>query len=1179
MAPTNLDSHFDRLIGDDLALTVAGVPDGFDATLLGDLAARAFANGKRPVMHIARDDARLSALKSEIAFFAPDIEIISVPAWDCLPYDRVSPAGDIIAKRMAALAKLSTGRLNKPRLVLTTINAALQRVPSKESVAATSLSAKSGDEIDMQTLADFLTHNGYNRSSQVMDRGEFAVRGGLVDLFPPGASEPLRLDFFGDEIDTIRRFDPLTQLTTGRAERLELKPASEFSLNDASIRKFRQNYVNTFGPTKGNDPLYEAISEGRKYQGAEHWLPFFHDRLSTIFDYLDNPVLTSDHQTQEAALERITAISDYYDARVEAQQIIRDNKAIEAPGYKPVEPNLLYLSEAEWTEISEGLNIRKFSPFETPEALDVLSFNARPARDFSPERNQRETNIYDAVKTHIDTLRKTGKRVVFASYSLGAAERLKGVLEDHDVHPVGIANDWADIRRENKQIVAVTVLPMERGFETDDLAVLSEQDILGDRLVRKSRKNKRADNFLTEASALTPGDFVVHTSHGIGKFEGLETVTVSGARHDCLLVTYHGGDKLYVPVENIEVLSRFGSEDGSATLDKLGGVAWQARKAKMKARIREMADQLIKLAAERELKEGQRITASEGMFDEFCARFPFTETEDQLRAINDVTADLASGRPMDRLVCGDVGFGKTEVALRAAFLAVMAGHQVAIIAPTTLLARQHFLNFTERFKGLPVRIGQLSRLVTGKMATATKEEMRQGTLDIVIGTHALLAKGIEFKNLGLLVVDEEQHFGVAHKEKLKEFKANVHVLTLTATPIPRTLQMAMSGIRDLSIIASPPVDRLAVRTFVLPFDPVVVREALLREHYRGGQSFYVCPRIADLESIIAFLKEEVPEVKFIVAHGQMPAKTIEEVMTAFYEGQYDVLLSTTIIESGIDIARANTMIVHRADMFGLAQMYQLRGRVGRSKVRAYAYLTTPGNRILNQNADKRLQVLQSLDTLGAGFTIASHDMDIRGAGNLLGDEQSGHIKEVGVELYQKMLEEAVADARAGADDEFGESDWSPQINLGATVMIPEKYVPDLTQRMALYRRLADLDTREDVDAFCAELIDRFGPLTNEVKQLAAIMIIKGHAKRAGIDKLDAGAKGVTLSFKDDKFADPGGLVEFISSTGASAKLRPDHKLVYKAKMEKIGTRLKTVAAIAKKLASIAIKAERKAKPD
>jgi len=1160
----------DQLIDAEMPLIASGVPGGFDAMLLADLAGR---NAKRPVLYVASDDGRLAAMAAAVKFFAPDIEVLLFPAWDCLPYDRVSPQCDIVARRMATLSRLTAGKQTKPLLVLTTINAALQRVPAPAAVKDATFHAEPGDEVDLVALTDFLASNGYTRSGQVMEPGEFAVRGGLIDIFPPGENSPLRLDFFGDELDTIRRFDPLDQRTTGKAPRLHLKPASEFSLSKEGIERFRRNYVNTFGPAKGDDLLYEAISEGRKYQGAEHWLPFFHDKMATLFDYLDAPIFTFDHQVDDAAGERFKAVDDYYEARREAWKIAKNEKSITAPPYKPIPSAQLYLSESEWQDRQDELNAIRLTPFEEPPALNVVSFEARQGRDFGPERNNRDINVYDAVRDHVKSLRASEKRVVFASYSNGAADRLKGVLEDHGLMPVGLAESWEDIRRENKTLIAVTVLPLERGFETKDFAVISEQDVLGDRLVRKARRSKKADNFLKEASALSPGDLVVHASHGIGKFEGLETVKVTGAAHDCLLLTYLGGDKLYVPVENIEVLSRFGGEDAGGQLDKLGGVAWQARKARAKARIREMAGALIKLAAERELKEGTRVTTPEGLYDEFAARFPFTETEDQLRAIEQVAADLSSGRPMDRLVCGDVGFGKTEVALRAAFLATMAGLQVAIIAPTTLLSRQHYLNFTERFKGLPVKIGQLSRLVSSKDQKATKEEMRKGTCDIVIGTHALLSKGVEFKNLGMVIVDEEQHFGVAHKEKLKELKADVHVLTLTATPIPRTLQMAMSGIRDLSIIATPPVDRLAVRTFVLPFDPVVVREALLREHYRGGQSFYVVPRIADLEEAATFLKEHVPEVKFIIGHGQMTPKTIEDVMTAFYEGRYDVLLSTTIVESGIDISNANTMVVHRADMFGLAQLYQLRGRVGRSKTRAYAYLTTPANRMLSENADKRLQVLQALDTLGAGFTIASHDMDIRGAGNLLGDEQSGHIKEVGVELYQKMLEEAVAEARAGsADESYDDLEWSPQLNLGATVMISEKYVPDLTQRMALYRRLADLETREDVDAFCAELIDRFGPLPGAVKQLAAIMIIKGHCKRAGIDKLDAGPKGMTISFRNDQFANPAGLVEFISGTGASAKLRPDHKLTYYARMDKIGARLKAVNAVAKRLAAVATKA-------
>ncbi len=606
--------------------------------------------------------------------------------------------------------------------------------------------------------------------------------------------------------------------------------------------------------------------------------------------------------------------------------------------------------------------------------------------------------------------------------------------------------------------------------------------MLGDRLVRRRRSAKKADAFMAELAMLTPGDLLVHKDHGIGKYEGLVAVDIGGgvrstrAPHDCVMLSYGGGDKLYVPVENIDVLSRYGSESEGVALDKLGGVAWQARKAKMKDRIREIAGELMATAAARALREADPAIPEPQGYAEFADRFPYSETDDQMKAIDDVLTDLASGRPMDRLVCGDVGFGKTEVALRGAYAAALSGQQVAIVCPTTLLARQHFANFRERFAGLPVEVRQLSRLVTASEAKTTRAGLADGTVDIVVGTHAILAKSVEFKRLGLVIVDEEQRFGVTAKERLKNLKADVHVLTLTATPIPRTLQMALTGLRELSIIATPPVDRLAVRTYVMPWDEVVLREALLREHYRGGQSFFVTPKIADLPDIEEFLRKSVPEVTFVTAHGQMAPSEVEERMSAFYDRRYDVLLSTTIVESGLDIPSANTMIIHRADRFGLAQLYQLRGRVGRSKTRAYAYMTTPADTQITETAEKRLQVLSSLDSLGAGFQLASHDLDIRGAGNLLGDEQSGHIREVGFELYQEMLEEAIDAARAGAAGmPVREEGFSPTITIDAAILIPEDYVPDLNLRMALYRRLNELDDRGAIDAFAAEMIDRFGP--------------------------------------------------------------------------------------------------------
>jgi transcription-repair coupling factor (superfamily II helicase) len=711
-------------------------------------------------------------------------------------------------------------------------------------------------------------------------------------------------------------------------------------------------------------------------------------------------------------------------------------------------------------------------------------------------------------------------------------------------------------------------LGLESGFETADAAIISEQDILGDRLVRPRRSTRRAENFISELTSLSAGDLVVHVDHGIGRFVQLRAIEAAGAPHDCLELHYAGGDKLFLPVENIELLSRYGSEETAIDLDRLGGGAWQARKARMKNRIREIANELIKIAAERQLREAPQLSVEPGPYDEFCAAFPYEETEDQQAAIDVVLSELASGRPMDRLICGDVGFGKTEVALRAAFVTAMQGKQVAIVVPTTLLARQHASTFTQRFRGFPVNVAQASRLVSGKELTRVKKGMADGTIDIVVGTHALLGKSIKFRDLGLLVIDEEQHFGVAHKEKLKQLRAEVHVLTLTATPIPRTLQLALSGVRELSIIASPPVDRLAVRTFVSPFDAVIVREALLRERYRGGQAFYVCARIEDISGAKDFLDRHVPEMRVAVAHGQMPSTVLEDIMSAFYDGRYDLLLSTAIVESGLDIPNANTLIVHRADRFGLSQLYQLRGRVGRSKVRAYSLFTLPASQKITPQAERRLQVLQSLDTLGAGFQLASHDLDIRGAGNLLGEEQSGHIKEVGFELYQQMLEEAVAGLKAGITAPASDK-WSPQITIGASIMIPEDYVADLPVRLALYRRLAEIDDDREIEPFAAELVDRFGPLPREVEHLLLVVGIKFLCRQANVEKIETGPKGAVISFRDNTFANPDRLVSYIHEQGRSARVRPDMKVVFFDDWEKPEERLRGTAAILRNLVTLA----------
>ena len=1019
--------------------SIAGAPEGYDARIL----AAGLRCLQRPIIHVCRDDARLSRLISSLDFFAPDIPVRALPAWDCVPYDRVSPNAELVARRLDALAALANAPAT-PVLLLTTVSAVLQRVPPASAFRDAVIDMHPGSEIAQNDLLAYFTRNGYRRAGTVREPGEYAIRGGIVDVYPPGEETPLRLDFFGDELESIRRFDAVSQRTIGEVEALRLIPVSEVILDDKTIAAFRERYRATFGPPGPNDTLYEAVSAGTRHPGLEHWLPLFWDSLATVFDYLPDAAVTLDHQIEAAVTARLDLIEDYHQARVEMLPATqRDAKADSSPVYQPVDPKALFLDRKDWRAALARRLAVDLTPFQLPDHDEnAADAEGRAAPDLAAFRAQPDRSPFDAVHDLVGT--ETKRRLVVAASSAGSRDRLAHLLAEHGLTETQNVESWTEAAAAAAGVATLAVIDIDHGFQSPDSVVISEQDILGERLARTTRRRRRADQFISEVSSLNTGDLVVHIDHGIGRYEGLETLTVSGAPHDCLRLSYAGDDRLYVPVENIEVLSRYGSEDAAAQLDRLGAPAWQARKAKAKERIRKIAGELLKVAAARATRKGEVMHATAGVFEEFCSRFAFSETEDQQQAIDEVIADLEAGRPMDRLVCGDVGFGKTEVALRAAFVTAMSGAQVAIVAPTTLLAFQHFLTFKARFAGLPLRIEQISRLVGAAKTAEVRDGLADGSINIVIGTHALLAKSIGFAHLGLLVVDEEQHFGVAQKERLKQLKADVHVLTLTATPIPRTLQMAMAGVRELSIIATPPVDRLAVRTFVLPYDPVIIREAIRRETYRGGQIFYVCPRIADLDRVHERLVKLVPEAKIAIAHGRMPTQALEKVITDFSEGRFEILLSTNIVEAGLDIPRANTIFVHRADRFGLSQLYQLRGRVGRSKVRAYAYLTLPPGQKITETASKRLSVMQALDTLGAGFTLASHDLDIRGAGNLLGEEQSGHINEVGVELYQQMLEEAITQLRDGGGAEAGgETRWSPQISVGTSVLIPERYVADL----------------------------------------------------------------------------------------------------------------------------------------
>ncbi len=1124
---------------------VWGAPEGFDALLLARRQTAFGGEHDGPLLHVARDDAGLARLSDLLAFVRPEAEVLRFPAWDCLPYDRVSPNPEIVSERVASLSRLLEPSA-RPLIVLTTVNALVQRVPPRSTFAGQSLTVKTGDTLDVQFLVEVLVGSGYGRTDTVMEPGEFATRGGIVDIFPSGEPEPVRLDLFGDEVENIRRFDPASQRSTDRLDALVLRPVSEISFDPDSITRFRTGWRERFGPEAAEDPIYQSVSDGRRHAGVEHWMPLFHERLETLIDYLPGVSVSLDHQVDEVLAARLEMIADHAEARTLPA---RDG---EVP-YRALPSALLYLDRAAWTAMLDRLPVLAFSPFARPDDAPGVDAGGRPgimfARSLAP--GQRE-GVFAMLREQVEAWAKQRRRSFVTAWSRGSRERIGTLLREAGLE-VEAVDEWAAASKLKPGRVGLLTLGLERGFtapgEAGGLALVSEQDLLGERISRPPRRRKRADQFIAEATEIAEGDLVVHQDYGIGRYDGLETIgvdrgAVASAPHDCLRLIYDGNEKLFLPVENIELLSRFGSEQAGVALDRLGGSSWQNRKSKMKQRIRDMAGELIRTAAARHMREAPSLAPAEGSWDEFCARFPFVETEDQTRAIADVLEDMAAGRPMDRLICGDVGFGKTEVALRAAFVAALSGSQVAVVVPTTLLARQHARVFAARFAGLPVRVEQLSRMVTPKEAAVVKKGLADGTVTIVVGTHALLAKGVEFADLGLLIVDEEQHFGVAHKEKLKALREDVHVLTLSATPIPRTLQLALTGVREMSLIATPPTDRLAVRTFIMPFDSVVIREAVQRERFRGGQVFCVVPRVEDLDRMAERLREIVPDARLVQAHGRLTPTELERVMTEFGDGKYDILLSTNIVESGLDMPSVNTLVIYRADMFGLGQLYQLRGRVGRGKQRGYAYLTWPQQHRLSASAEKRLEVMQTLDQLGAGFTLASHDLDLRGAGNLLGDEQSGHIREVGIELYQQMLEDAVDDLRREKGRRKAEDrDWTPNIVLGLPVLIPDTYVPDLPVRLGLYRRIGALPGDAETEAMAAELVDRFGPLPEEVGNLLEVVTLKRLCRAAGIEKLEAGPKGMVLQFRGNSFRNPAGLVSWIGgSKGGEMRLRPDHKL-------------------------------------
>lgn len=1143
--------------------TLSSVVDGYDVFVLSEFIKKS----THDILYIVSDGLQLVQTEELLKFIVPEVKILKFPAWDTVAYDRVSPNINLVSNRIETMSELvNNPNPKKPRIIIASVSSMLQKLPPQKIFLNTMREVKVGSKLNFNDFIHYAVVNGYNRVEQVIEQGEYAVRGDILDIFPVGTNDPLRIDLFGDEVEKIRTFDAMTQRTTGELKRYSFKVMSEVILDANTIKNFRGKYREAFGAAFKDDEIYEAISNGKKYLGMENWLPFFYeDKLPTLFDYIPMAKVVVGKNVIEAVKSKEESILDYYKARLEALSV---KSATEVDIYRPVNPEELYLNETDINQIFERKSAVFFSSLSLPSSDKVINLEILPARNFSHAKNNSPSQVYAELKDYLNE-NKNLKRIIFC-YSEGSRERLFSVMSEHGIDGLSFADTWEEALERDKSKTVLVVANLAHGFRGEGFCLVSEQDILGEKQNRKTTKKVTAKDFIADVSSLSIGELVVHIEHGVGRFLGLENITAGGAPHDCLKILYANDAKLFVPVENIEVISRYGIDDDAITLDTLGGVAWSAKKAKVKAKIRDIAEKLIKLAAERYLKKADCFIPPQGLYDEFCAKFPYNETDDQLNAITDVLQDLNTGIPMDRLVCGDVGFGKTEVALRAAFAVATAGAQVALIVPTTLLARQHYYNFKKRMEGFPVKVKMLSRLVTSKDAELTKRGLEDGSVEIVIGTHALFAKDMKFCNLGLLIIDEEQHFGVTHKEKLKQLKSDVHVLTLTATPIPRTLQLSLTGVKQLSIIGTPPVDRLAARTFVMPFDKVMIKEAIYREKFRNGQIFFVCPRVSDIFGVEKELRELVPDIRISVAHGQMPVKRLEEVMNDFSDGKADMLLSTTIIESGIDMPTVNTMIIYRADMFGLAQLYQLKGRVGRAKLRGYCYYTIPAKKVLKPIAERRLNILQALDSLGAGFSLASHDMDIRGSGNILGEEQSGHIKEVGIALYQHMLEEEIMRIKAGENSSQDNDilEWAPQITTGIPIMIPEAYVKDLGVRLGLYKRIGEIKDKEGIADMKEELIDRFGKLPEEVDNLLKTVEIKQLCRLANIEKIDAGSKGILIAFRNNIFKSPDKLINFVAKQFGAVKIRPDQKLFIEKNLESYAVRVETIKSYVSKFVAM-----------
>ena len=1096
------------------------------------------------VLAVARDTHGAASLEHDLRVFAGDLPVLHFPDWETLPYDLFSPHPDIVSQRVAALFRLPTVRRG---VLVVPVSSLMQRLPPPEWIAANALDLRKGQRLDLDAEKRRLESAGYRNVPQVLDPGDFAVRGALLDLFPMGSDTPYRIELFDDVVDTLRSFDPETQRSDHPVDSVKLLPAREIPLDQASTRRVRETLSERFDFDPRRCPLYQDLKEGGTPAGIEYYLPLFFERTASLFEHLPvGTLLVQADGATEAAVAFWAQTGDRYEQR---------RHDIERPILPPGE---IFLSPDELRgEFNRRARIEVCGPGH-PQAADARSMGDLPAPVLAWTHKGEPSGA--ALRTFLDSY---PGRVLLAADSAGRREALIELLDAADLKPPTVGG-WPSFLEADARF-AIAVAPLEDGFalESPVLAVLTERQLFPERADQSRRRKKAAlrdpDAILRDLSEITIGSPIVHEDHGVGRYQGLVALDTGGVPGEFLCIEYAKGDKLYVPVAQLQLVSRYsGTSPEFAPLHSLGGDAWEKAKRKAAEKVRDVAAELLEIQARRHARKGTSLPTDRSMYEPFAATFPFEETPDQAAAIEAVIADLARPTPMDRVVCGDVGFGKTEVAVRAAFVAATAGKQVAILVPTTLLAEQHYRNLRDRFADWRIRVEVLSRFKSSKEIKAALAQVEEGRIDVIVGTHRLLQGDVKFKDLGLVIVDEEQRFGVRQKEALKALRAEVHLLTLTATPIPRTLNMAMAGLRELSIIGTPPAHRLAVKTFITPWDPALLREAFQRELARGGQVYFLHNEVDTIEKMARQLGELVPEARIRIAHGQMPERELEQAMLDFHRQRFNVLVCTTIIESGIDIPSANTIIVNRADRFGLAQLHQLRGRVGRSHHRAYAYLVVPNRKQMTGDAEKRLDALASLEELGAGFTLATHDLEIRGAGELLGEEQSGQIAEIGFSLYTELLERAVKSIRSGKIP-----DLDPAIRHGAEVelhvpaLIPDDYLPDVHARLTLYKRIASARDEDALKELQVEMVDRFGLLPDQARQLFAVTELKLEATRLGLRKLELGPQGGRVHFLSQPNVDPMSVIRLIQSQPRVYSMDGPDKLRVRMELPDAASRLRT----------------------